>query len=433
VSLKETVGRVNSIAVTIRPRLGAQGCRLVVALLVAGGVALQGGAAAAVELEVATWHWTEPARGAVLRKLAEEYVHEHPGVTIKEVSVPYPRYVEQMLLQLAGGAAPDVLVATDSMLFTFLERGHLASLESFPGLAGTLQRDREDFVDGQAIATISGHTYGLLSHYSVYALLYNEKLFAEAGISKPPATPQEFLAVAKRLTKAPEQFGYATRHAMNEEAGWWYELAYWVHGFGGHWTTSGKPSVHTPQVIDGVRFFKQLYDASVFPKGVDAATYRRMFWQEKIAMLTDNNAVYFIAKSQNPNLQLRAAPNPFSPPVTVGEVSFYTIPKGAKHPQEAATFIEWHRRHLRELGMSLQNPVGSKAANAEILKTYPFLRTFVDEPLAENGGALPKGYEGRMPEFRHIVLQHVTNVLVNNADPAAEMRAAQSELGAMRR
>ena len=400
------------------------------AVLVWGGRA---GAAWAVELEVATWHWTEPARGAVLRQMAEQFVREHPGVTIKEVSVPFPRYVEQMLLRLAGGTPPDVLVATDAMLFTFQERGHLAPFSAFPALAAMLERDRADLVDGQAAASIGGQTYGLVSHFSTYGLLYNEKLLADAGIGKPPATPQEFLAAATKLTKAPEQFGYGTRHSLNEEGGWWYEVAYWVHGFGGRWATNGKPSVNTPQVVSAIRFFKELYDAGVFPKGVDAATYRRMFWQEKIAMLTDNNAVYFIAKSQNPNLPLRAAPNPFTPPVSVGEISFQTIPKGARHPQEAATFIEWYRRHLRELGMSLQNLVGSKAANAEILKAFPHLATFAAAPLAENGGALPKAFEGRMPEFRHIVLQHVTNVLVNNADPTAEMQAAQTELENMRR
>jgi multiple sugar transport system substrate-binding protein len=319
------------------------------------------------------------------------------------------------------------------MLFTFLDRGHLAPFSSFPPLAAMLERDRGDLVDGQAVATIGGQTYGVVSHFSTYGLLYNEKLLAEAGITKPPTTPQEFLAAATKLTKAPEQFGYGTRHSMNEEGGWWYEMAYWVHGFGGRWATNGKPSVNTPQVVNAVRFFKQLFDAGLFPKGVDAATYRRMFWQEKIAMLTDNNAVYFIAKSQNPNLQLRAAPNPFSPPVSVGEISFYTIPRGAKQPREASTFIEWYRRHLQELGLNLQNLVGSKTANAEILKAFPHLQTFVAAPLAPNGGALPQGFEGRMPEFRHIVLQHVTNVLVNNADAAAEMQAAQTDLENMRR
>src|SRR5947208_15529182 len=117
------------------------------AVLVWGGRA---GAAWAVELEVATWHWTEPARGAVLRQMAEQFVREHPGVTIKEVSVPFPRYVEQMLLRLAGGAPPDVLVATDVMLFTFLDRGHLAPFSSFLPLAAMLERARRDLVDGQA-------------------------------------------------------------------------------------------------------------------------------------------------------------------------------------------------------------------------------------------------------------------------------------------
>src|SRR6185295_7442354 len=71
-------------------------------LLALALAALLGGpaGAAAVEIEVATWHWTEPARGAVLRKMVEQFVREHPGITIKEVSVPFPRYVEQMLLRL---------------------------------------------------------------------------------------------------------------------------------------------------------------------------------------------------------------------------------------------------------------------------------------------------------------------------------------------
>jgi len=400
-------------------------------ILVAWPVPAETGAP--VELEFATWHWTEPARGAVLRDLAAKFTQENPGIAIKEVSVPYPRYVEQMLLRMSGGSPADVMVSTDAMLFSFQDRGHLTALENVPRLKQILDRDRGDFVEAQAMSNIGGHTYGMVLHFTTYALLYNEKLLGQAGITNPPTTPQEFLAAAQKLTKAPDQFGYGVRHAISEEVGWWYELGYWVAGFGGKWAVNGKPTVNTPEVINGVRFFKQMYDAGVFPKGVDAATYRRMFWQEKVAMLTDNNAVYFIAKSQNPQMQLKAAPNPFSPPLTTGEVSFLTVPKDAKHPQEAAVFVEWFRKNLLEYGMKLQNPVGSKAANQEILKTYPHLGTFVNAPLSANGGALPMGYETRMPEFRHIVLQHVSNVLVKNADLAAEMAAAQSELERMRR
>ncbi len=401
------------------------------ALFLLGVLPLKARAGTPVELEVATWHWAEPARGAVLRDLAIEFSREHPEITIKEVSVPYPRYVEQMLLRLSGGSPPDVMVASDA-LFTFADRGYLVALETFPGLKRMFDEDRNDFVDAQGMANIGGHTYGMVIHFTTYALLYNEKLFGQAGITKPPTSPQEFLAAATKLTKAPDQYGYGTRHSINEEAGWWYELSYWVGGFGGKWTSSGKPTVNTAQAITGVRFFKQMYDAGIFPKGVDAATYRRMFWQDKIAMLTDNNAVYFITKSQNPAMDLRAASNPFSPPVTLGEVSLFTIPKGAKHQQEAAIFVDWFRKHLKEYGMKLQNLVGSKAANKDILKAFPYLSAFVDAPFNKSA-VLPEGYETRMPEFRHIVLQHVTNVLVNNADAAAELQAAQAEIEKMRK
>src|SRR2546428_8323364 len=170
--------------------------------------------------------------------MVEQFAKEHPGTTIKEVSDPFPRSVEQMRLRLVGGTPPDVLVATDAMLFTFLERGHLAPFSAFPTLAAMLERDRADFVDGQAVASVGGQTYGLVSHFSTYGLLYNEKLLADAGIGKPPATPQEFLAASTKLTKAPEQFGYGTRHSLNEEGGWWYEIAHWVHRFDGRLATN---------------------------------------------------------------------------------------------------------------------------------------------------------------------------------------------------
>src|SRR5690606_31493494 len=169
-------------------------------------------------------------------------------------------------------------------------------------------------------------------------------------------------------------------------------------------------------------------DAGIFPKGVDAATYRRMFAQEKVAMLTDNQAVYVVTEAQNPDIRLAAAPGPFASPVTNAEIVFYTIPEGAQHPEEAALFLEWFYDNLIEYGRAVQNVVGSQSANEQILEELPYLKTFVETPLADNGGILPRGYETQLPEFRHIVLRHVSNVLVNNADPQREMDLAQAEL-----
>jgi len=377
-----------------------------------------------VELKLATWHWTEPGRGDALKTITEDFTKEYPNITIRPVSLPYSRYQDQMMIQMAGNDAPDVLCAADVMFFAFMNPGYLLPLDELINLKAL----ESEFLDAQKIAQINKKTYGLVTEYVTYALLYNEDLFKEADIGHPPTTPEEFLEDAKKLTKAPQQYGLGTRHSMSGEGGWWYEMSYWVEGFGGKWTTDGKPSVNTPEVINGVKFYKEMYDAGIFPKGVDSATYRRMFWQGKIAMLTDNQATFFLALSSNPDLNIKAAPNPFKNKLTNAEIVFYTIPKSSKHPKEAAIFLTWFYGHLKDYGLRVKNVVGSKSANKIILEKLPYLKTFVEAPLADNGGILPRGYETRLPEFRHIVLNHVTSVLVNNANPKTEMDAAQNEL-----
>jgi multiple sugar transport system substrate-binding protein len=381
-------------------------------------------AQAPVEIELSTWHWTEPERGDALRHLVAAFTREHPNIKVKEGAIPYPRYEDTLMVRLAGGSAPDVLVASDTMFFSFLTHGYLRPLNTLLDL----NKYRADFLPVQQVASIHGQTMGLVTEYVTYALLLNERLLTEAGIAKPPATPDEFLAAAKKLTKAPDQYGYGTRHTMDQEAGWWYEMSFWVEGFGGRWSDGKRPTVNSPNVVRGVRFFKEMYDAGIFPKGVDAATYRRMFVQEKIAMLTDNQAVYVITKSQNPKIELRATNPPFKPPLTNAEIVLYTIPQGSPHVKEAVTFLDWFYRHLGEYGMAVQNVVNSKSANARIIKQFPYLQTFVNLPLADNGGILPRGFETHLPEFRHTVLTHVTDVLVNNVDPKKAMDAAQAEL-----
>ena len=210
---------------------------------------------------------------------------------------------------------------------------------------------------------------------------------------------EEFLAAAKKLTRAPDQFGYGVRHTMDQEAGWWYEASFWVIGFGGRWAVAGKPTVNSPPVVAAVRFFKQLYDAGIFPKGVDSATYRRMFYHEKVAMLTDNQNHIVISRTQNPAIEVEAVSPPFNPPVTHAEPVFLTIPKAARHPKEAAAFVEFFQRHLKEYGLAARNIVNSRSANEAILKESPHLRTFVELAVVPDA-ILPAGFETRLPELR---------------------------------
>jgi multiple sugar transport system substrate-binding protein len=397
---------------------------LVVGLMLTGRSAL-GLAQEKTEIEFASWQWLEPGTGDVWKKLSSEFSASNPGVTVKDVAVPFPRYEETMLVRLTGGQAPDVLMANTFMFFGYQGRDQLQPLDGLIPIA----KYRSDFHPGSAVANIKGQTYGLMVQWNPYALLYNAKTFRDAGLSVPKTTA-EFFSTALKLTKPPAMYGYGTRHGLSEEAGWWFELSYWVYAFGGRWSAGGKPTTNSPHVLEGIRFFKRMYDGYLFPRGVDAATYRRMFAEQKVAMLTDVPALWVITKNLNPSIDLAVAKNPFAPnpPVTLGANVFLTIPKDAKHPKQAAAMIDWMYQHMTELGEGLGTIMGSKRANVAVFKKFPYLQTYAEMPVVEGGGLVPPGFESAFGEFRHIVLSHVSAILSENRDVDKEMSAAQTEL-----
>ena len=110
--------------------------------------------------------------------------------------------------------------------------------------------------------------------------------------------------------------------------------------------------------------------------------------------------------------------------VNHAEPVFLTIPKAA---EGSGGPVEFFQRHLKEYGLAARNIVNSRSAKEAILKESPHLRTFVELPVVPDA-ILPAGFETRLPEFRNIVLKHVSNVLIRDLDAKAEMDAAQAEL-----
>ena len=54
--------------------------------------------------------------------------------------------------------------------------------------------------------------------------------------------------------------------------------------------------------------------------------------------------------------------------------------------KEAAAFVEFFQRHLKEYGLAARNIVNSRSANEAILNESPHLRTFVELPVVPAPG-----------------------------------------------
>ncbi|MFD7430751.1 ABC transporter substrate-binding protein [Streptomyces sp. NPDC059818] len=125
---------------------------------------------------------------------------EQTGIKVKLEVVPWADLLNRILAATTSGQGPDVLNIGNTWSASLQATGALLpwNKENFDAIGG---RDR--FVDSAvASAGAAGKDPSAVPLYSLaYALYYNKKSFAEAGISKPPATWDELVADGKKLSK----------------------------------------------------------------------------------------------------------------------------------------------------------------------------------------------------------------------------------------
>jgi multiple sugar transport system substrate-binding protein len=256
-------------------------------------------------------------------------------------------------------------------------------------------------------------------------LLYNPALLKER---KAPANFDEFLAAAKAAT-GNGVFGYAYRATMAEGPGFWQDVCNFVFGFGGRWSDEqGNLTLNSPKVIDGVAAYKKMYDAGATPKGTDAATYRRMFWEGKLAMEVDNGCVAGFFNQQAPELQFAAAPSPFPTRAQGLVLAPLTVNANTKHKAAAFVFYKWvleseNQKQLQDL-LGASNVATIVERSKDDLAKKPWLSVY-DAQTPNSVLQLVSGFELKTPELQQIVLEHVLKVLQGGVDPKKAMDDAQ--------
>jgi multiple sugar transport system substrate-binding protein len=257
-------------------------------------------------------------------------------------------------------------------------------------------------------------------------MVYNKDLVK----GDPPTNFDQFLAAAKAATTG-GNYGFAYRATMAERGGMWYDLCNFVYGFGGRWSNDkGEPTLNSPEVVQGIDAYKRVYNAGVIPKGADAATYRRMFAQGKLAMEIDNGGVAANLATEGKSIQMGAAPSPFPHKAQAMILAPITVNANSKHQEAAATFLKWMLG--AEPQAELQQIHGASSVATEVPRSaqeeqnWPWIHVY-DEQTRNSVPPLPKGLETKAPEIQQIVVQQVIKVLQNGTDPQQAMDEAQKK------
>lgn len=197
-------------------------------------------------------HWA-PDTVAKLEAAAATYTEAHPDTKITVRAVPFGDLLTT--LRTSGGGAGGATIAGiyDAWLPDLTRDQLVAAVPE--AIAADTKANWPAGVIGAA--SIGGTLYGIPNEIDVYALNYNKKLFAEAGIAEAPKTWDEFLAAAEKLTdKAKGQQGFGLINSW--AAGVLHPFSSLLVSNGGDLVVDGKPVLDSEAAKQTFELYEKL-------------------------------------------------------------------------------------------------------------------------------------------------------------------------------
>ena len=164
-------------------------------------------------------HTMNDQESPVIAEIAESF----EGTTVDVTQIPFDGAQQAYDQQAAGGEAPDVFRAEIAWIADYADKGYLVDLtDKVPA------EEWDDYLDGPlAYGQWQGSTYAIPQVTDALALLYNKRIFEEAGV-EAPTTMDEFVAAGETIQADTE---VENAFYMRGDA-YWLQPFLWAFGGG---------------------------------------------------------------------------------------------------------------------------------------------------------------------------------------------------------
>ena len=135
-------------------------------------------------VNIVMWHGYTETEAVAIKKLAAEFNASHPNITVSVQSYGNSDYaLQKVLAAIAGGKPPDISYLYGSWAPNIATNPGVVTLNKL--IAADPSFNWNDFytVERQQ-ATVDGKIVGVPALVDNLALVYNKKLFAQAGLSR---------------------------------------------------------------------------------------------------------------------------------------------------------------------------------------------------------------------------------------------------------
>jgi ABC-type glycerol-3-phosphate transport system substrate-binding protein len=231
---------------------------------------------------------------------------------------------------------------------------------------------------------IDGHYREIPYAVGPVVLFYREDFFKAAGL-EPPKNWDQLLKTARALTRDTNGDGIIDIYGYTPSAGDWmaqYELHSYILANGGHiCDKNGKVDFNTPETVEALKFFMQLFSNDISPPGAKNYGYKDAqtnFIAGKSAMIFTFGYMIRRNLDSNPGIvkHIRAIPLPGKnvawPRHSSGGRNSMFIPAATKHPKEVKDFLRFLLRKENCLEVVQAYPGGNFPAAKSARESQEF-------------------------------------------------------------
>jgi len=384
---------------------------------------------------ITLWEGYTETEATSIKALAAEFNKSHPSITVNVQFYGNNDYaLQKVLAAIAGGKPPDISYLYGSWAPNIATNPQVVTLNKL--IAQDPSFNWNDFWPAERnVATVNGKIIGIPALVDNLALVYNKKLFKQAGLATPTPnwTWSDFQNAALKLTNpAAKQFGWAYVNDASEDTVWRFWALLWQAG-GSILSPDGKHAA---------------FDSAA---GVKAATMLQTL-AAKHAIYLDNGSDNYLSVFNNGHIgmlytgpwdlsQIVQAKTDYGVTTLPGDANHQTISgpdnwvmfnNGAARTAAAWTFLKWLTSPAIDLkwatmtgDLPIRASVAKLAGYGNFTKKYPGIATWASN-LANATQSRPQLTV--YPKISTAVGQAVQSVLLGRAQPQQALSQAAQQV-----
>ncbi|QDY80265.1 extracellular solute-binding protein [Streptomyces qinzhouensis] len=248
---------------------------------------------------VKIWLMKDSASDDFLERFTKQYEKENPDVDLKVEFQEWTGIGAKVNAALEGKDTPEIIEVGNTQVAQYAESDGLTNLT----VEATRDLGQEDWLPGLAEpGNIGGAQFGIPWYAANRVVIYNKRIFQEAGITALPQSQEEWLNTTKRLNKNGNQGIYLPGQD-------WYALAGFIWEEGGELAVerSGtwEGALDSEAALKGIKFYKELQALGAGPVAGDERTPLQsgVFAKGNVAQLIDTPGAAAAILKANPALK----------------------------------------------------------------------------------------------------------------------------------